>query len=549
MENFVEVQYLDPQQLSRRIVSCSMFIFPQRTGKTDFNDPKYRARLQVYVDGLKGLVRLTREQLPGFCVRLYLDESVPRDTPEIFQDVARLRDEFPTTLERVLVRATGILADLRDAASPGQTTFLPSLWRFLALFDAVRPADVVHMSDLDTPPFIPFAPEGVLWEKQKKVPLIFATMRGHVPVFCVMGATLARHGLEACAGSGIMSAQRVKTGSSQKAAGATPGEGLSGSAALFPFAAWNSMMQLIVDAHFRAFLERVSDSDAKALTALSNSPQYQRLVREVMAGQRSCEDESLWEGVPDAEALIDCRPGGAMDAAVRKSVQYLKLLMLPVCDGRNHVPLDFRTTSTSQFLSSLHDGSIVLKFQYGIDEFAVHGLFAWAGAAAVQAMEEGENGGNALARMDMDSVKKARTIARGVMSLRRSLGVTTLNYTEMEALFSELWLRLLAFGQKDERAARAMLHGQYTLFAPALGALGVERHTFVFAMSDELARADGFAKVAWKRMFRGAAPSDVGILGAWNTLFIRFMTRWMAAWVERPDLSPWETTGARAIVA
>jgi hypothetical protein len=90
--------------------------------------------------------------------------------------VQALRDEFPDLLERVLASATGILADLRNTATPGETTFLPSIWRFLAMFDEHRPTDVVRLSDLDTPPFIPFSPSGKRWEEEKRYPIITASM-------------------------------------------------------------------------------------------------------------------------------------------------------------------------------------------------------------------------------------------------------------------------------------------------------------------------------------------------------------------------------------
>lgn len=567
MENFVHVEYLEPVQLSRKVVSCSMFIYPQRSGKSDFNDPKYQERLYVYVNGLRRLVEITRDHLPGFCVRLYVDESVQRDTPTVYSMLGSLRAEFPTVFERVLVRASGVLADLRDAAAPGETTFLPSLWRFLAMFDEIWPADVVHMSDLDTPPFIPFTPAGQQWEREKRHSLIFATMKVHVPVFCVMGSTLAEHGVEGCAGSGILSAQRTNTMSGrrttkkkthEKNRGGTVSSGKPGGA-MFPVEGWYSMMDLIIDTHFRAFLERVSTEDAKALTELSHSTDYQQMVRDILTGRRSCEDETLFENVPLARALfsggkeerteITTRKG--MDGrdliyreGVRKSLKYLKLLLLPACDGKNNVSSEFRTSPSGGFLHNMENASIIVKFQYGVDEYVLNGLFRWVGKEYVSKMEEGVGGGSMLSRMDsMEAVQKVKQLSKGVMSVRKTLGIHDLFYQELEGLFSEVWLRIMVFREKNREMAKCMTHAHYTMFEPALQAIGVDRHTFTEVFTSSIAGESGFAKVAWKRVFKGLPPADVNEHEAWNTLFIRFMTKWMTAWVHRPPVNPWNTTG------
>jgi hypothetical protein len=85
MDSFVHLKYLEPRQLSRKVVSCTMFIFPQRMGKSEVSNPKYQKRLKTYVDGLRRLVEITQDHLPGFCVRLYMDESVSRDSPKLMR--------------------------------------------------------------------------------------------------------------------------------------------------------------------------------------------------------------------------------------------------------------------------------------------------------------------------------------------------------------------------------------------------------------------------------------------------------------------------------
>lgn len=541
LDAYVEQEFVDNggKPLSRKVVTSTIFIYPQRVGVTDLNDPKYVARLEQYVSGVRRVVEMTRDYLPGFCVRLYIDESVPALSPHTDTLLASVRSEFPALFERVRTRAVGILRDLREHMAPGETTWLPSVWRFLAFFDALRPADIVHVTDLDAPPFVPFTPDGRRWEAEKRHTLLSSAMSIYVPLFCVVGRALTRHNMNQCASGGILSAQRAHDDSDTDTDSGAP---------LISPVAWQRMMALVVDAHFRLFLERMSADENAWIERVSASAEFGKLVREIVTGRKNCGDPHLFDDVPEArDALPDAV---SHPEAFRKSVDYARVLLLPVCDGTERVPADFRANpAMSGYLWQLPSAGVIQKFYYGVDELIVHALFEFVGPERIFVMQDSESANVALARMPGAATPAAaKRLGRSVATFQKRLPFgRTLNFGEVETLFVEGWLRMMAFSQKAPAMARTMTDAHYTAFAPALEALGVTREGFVNVLTPDLQSREHFSRTAWKRLFQGAEPRDVELHAAWNQLFVRIMTKWLQVWATSPQVDPFRTTGVAAL--
>lgn len=561
-EALVEVKYLDPPpQQSRKVVSCCIFIFPARVGPTNQADlSAYENKLQKYVTGLRRVIEITRDYMPtGYYVRLYIDSSVPRHSPRTEKEIELLRHAFPQHLERVAVRAVGPLKEVLEDASKGNeddvstTTFLPASWRFLAAFDTERPLDVVHVSDLDTAPFVPFTPSGQKWEQSPEDDRALACTSLSTTHRCALGRAMTLHQVEACPGSGTLSFKRTPSSAS--------------SSSILPVSVWDSMLDLVLDVHFRAFLKTLRAEDSAALRSVSTHPAYVSYIMDLREGRATCGDDDAFARALSSEVTPE----------TTKALRYLRVLMLPSCDGHAGVPPDFRA-ACGDHVRSMADAGLVLNFQYGVDELMLAGLLKWLGPHRTFVMNTSKKQ-NSLrgALRDTAPISYINSLSKDMLSMQFAMGRLgwEQTYGRLDTVFVEVWLRIMAFGVKALHEARNMADAHYTMYRTALGSLGVTRSMFVDVLTPRLAGVPwnngqrqqlheqavsnhendfnkptyvpvgDLARKCWNNVFKGQSPVDVDPFEAWNSLFMRFTIEWIHAWVFDSDLDPAHTTGLR----
>ena len=186
--------YIQPFKPTRaadqHVVSTSLFIFPERIKSGPLHFEEYRERVKVYLGGIFKSAEYIKT-LKGIFLRVYLDYSVAMARASsdpalraLGKDVLDAMDHLVETFADVQV--VGVRRNSDDV----RTTFLPSLWRFLPLFDD----DVSAMICIDADnPFNSLYLELLKpWLAKRDTTYCFILTESYTPAWCSIWAALHR---------------------------------------------------------------------------------------------------------------------------------------------------------------------------------------------------------------------------------------------------------------------------------------------------------------------------------------------------------------------
>lgn len=183
------IEPFKPKLTSQKfVVSTSLFIFPERVKNGPLQFEEYKQRVKVYIGGILKSAEYIKT-LQGIVLRVYLDYSaaVARDAPDqdlnslgelVFDSMKNLVKTFPDTE----------LVGVRYPPTDAQSTFLPSLWRFLPLFDENVSAMVCTDADI---PFNSLYLELMKpWLTRRDTTYCFILPESYSPAWCSIWAAL-----------------------------------------------------------------------------------------------------------------------------------------------------------------------------------------------------------------------------------------------------------------------------------------------------------------------------------------------------------------------
>ena len=184
--------YVQPSKPSRasdqHVVSTSLFIFPERVKSGPKQFEEYKERVKVYLGGILKSAEYIRT-LQGISLRVYLDYSVAvaRNSPDpdlkaLGLYVLEAMRQLVETFEDVQV------IGVRYLCTDAQSTFLPSLWRFLPLFD--EDVAVMTCTDADNPFNSLYLELLKPWLVKRDTTYCFIISESYTPAWCSIWAAL-----------------------------------------------------------------------------------------------------------------------------------------------------------------------------------------------------------------------------------------------------------------------------------------------------------------------------------------------------------------------
>ena len=229
--------FFTPSEPSQ-IVSTCLFVFPQRVKENS----TYASRVQEYVRGIESSLAFLSLIQPKWILRLYVDYSTARPTTDpdelllqryIGDAVRTLARSYPRVLQVVAVRL------MRPGYQTGRT-FMPSIWRFLPMFDL--DVDTVVCVDADNP-FAPLYMHFIdQWLHSDKA-YFFLIPDAYTPPHCALSSTLNDYAL--CPVAQFWGARRF-----DKTSTVAPDEVL------------HAMLQMTTDPDFSTLVQNVDDITA-----------------------------------------------------------------------------------------------------------------------------------------------------------------------------------------------------------------------------------------------------------------------------------------------
>lgn len=320
-------------------VSTCLFFYPKRVA-----DPgAYMKHFQKYVRGLHTLVHRVNSAMPEYRILLYVDapsilpkkDSGDKEKQRLCTSIVKLRERFPDILTVIWVAAAAPFTRF----CRGKPTFLPSIWRYLALFDPWVPRDVrvLWMSELDAPSIqMDWPSSDLVWDKSRQAAM-FVRLSTYRPEQCVLGETLTQdNGVSFCPSAGISAFVRQSQD------------------AFLDVGIWEAMTAFVTDVKLRAVVKDFCENPTKSIVG-------DELAKAVDCG------ESLLESIaqhPAAAVYRDCR----------SCLRFLRLLFFRTCDSMyDATQQEWQSQNYREVLAKFED--ILLRFGYGIDEFLMHVMF------------------------------------------------------------------------------------------------------------------------------------------------------------------------------
>ena len=468
------------EEAPRRVVSTSLFVFPKRL-KT--NPVAYVQRLHVYMKGIGRSLEFLQAHGAGWLLRVYVDYSaawvdIDGDGTQSMLDViskglAALKETYGKGLQLVAVRY----------AMPGYhqgNTFLPSMWRFLPLFDAE--VDTMLCIDADNP-IGPLLTHFVgQWLASDKT-WMFLIPQGYTPPWC--GLASAHNNYALCPNAQLWGARR-KAGSASS---------------IEPVSMLFDMIGLAHDPDFKAVVRAFEDAIAllpAVLSRLGGVDGFARLAAETKI-------EELMKPLNNAVEQTIAAAGEANPLAFALRNRQILTVVTSFIFARTLSRLDPTTRWLTRETVQAEIQDVVLNNAFGVDEWVLQlplDKAVRSGTAMVLRTNSPEYG------LDMHDTVKLRQEATTIIDmLTDAIGPTTPPFGELAAR-TIVFLRLLSPRDKNTpppvlqrfRAVRAnYLQRLYVAAKDTLVAGNLTKEDFERIMN-ELYKDNTFYKTAMRRL-------------------------------------------------
>lgn len=353
------IERVGPALESRLVVSSCLFVFQNRSKSPE----GYKVMFSKYMIGLQKSLEFLPLVLPGWKFRLYVDHSLQASaaaTKGIGDPMGMVLDlhaRHGDIMELYAVRNPD-----EDTFPPG-TTFLPSIWRYLAAFDPEVETSIC--ADSDNPISSLYAAYTLDWlasEEGKRVFFIIPSSY-HPPQCAAMALYKGVEGILGCPVAQFWGARSAR-----------PGE-----EAAFPAEIWRGMMAIIYDDDIHAYTALYANTVDKLESALlrSSSGAYRDIKRRIMLSDNPIDllgelTKVVTQELEELRHRASPQDGLAMMAALlRRRPDVLQMHIL-----RETRPLWAALNSSVQGLQSYNNNdsvdAILGKAGYGVDEFILH---------------------------------------------------------------------------------------------------------------------------------------------------------------------------------
>ena len=187
--------YIQPMKstdaLEKVVVSTSLFIFPERvkTGPLQFEE--YMQRVKGYISGIFKSAAYIKT-LKGLTLQVYLDYSVAMARESDSRDLRALGELVMDAMNSLVdtFSAVEVIGVRNLKVQSESSTFLPSLWRFLPLFDDKVSAMICTDADI---PFNSLYLELMKpWLAKRNTTYCFIMSDSYQPSWCSIWAALHR---------------------------------------------------------------------------------------------------------------------------------------------------------------------------------------------------------------------------------------------------------------------------------------------------------------------------------------------------------------------
>jgi hypothetical protein len=353
------IERIGPALESRLVVSSCLFIFQNRSRSAE----AYRVMFSKYMTGLQKSLEFLPWVLPEWKFRLYVDYSLQASAAAIegigdpMGMVLDLHARHSDLMELYAVRNPD------EETFPPGTTFLPSIWRYLAAFDPEVEASIV--ADSDNPISSLYAAYTLDWLSSEEGRRVFFIIPStyHPPQCAAMALYKAMDGILGCPVAQFWGARSAR-----------PGE-----EAAFPAEIWMSMMAIIYDDDIHAYTDLYAETVDKLESALlrSSTGAYRDIKRRILLSDNPIELLGELTNVVTKE-LNELRHRatpqdglGMMAALLRRRPDVLQMHIL-----RETRPMWAALNSSVQTLQSYNNNdnvdAVLGKAGYGVDEMILH---------------------------------------------------------------------------------------------------------------------------------------------------------------------------------
>ena len=181
-------QFCQTRASDQHVVSTSLFIFPERVESGPLQFEEYKKRVKIYLAGIHKSAEYIKT-LQGITLRIYLDYSVAvaRNSPDplletLGEDVLEAMKVLFEKFEDVEVIA------VRRCSDDARSSFLPSLWRFLPLFD--EKVSAMMCMDADNPFNSLYLELLKPWLAKRDTTYCFILTESYTPAWCSIWTAL-----------------------------------------------------------------------------------------------------------------------------------------------------------------------------------------------------------------------------------------------------------------------------------------------------------------------------------------------------------------------
>ena len=321
-------------------------------------------KMEVYVAGLEKTAAEIKSMLPDWNLRIYLDASI------YGQDavVARIYKMHEAHDHVEIFAAT---CDLAECGTPG-STFLPSLWRFLAGLDASVDAFLCIDADATLNPLVAHVASAEWIPGPSKY--VFVALSGYNPPWCAMNAFQNATFGDAndCPISNGWGGKKVE----------------GDDTTILPSDLWTSLVKAIQDPDLKAYaLLRRKVADA-LMSAMKRDPEYLQLrlrasksptnapqfLEDVMRLTHRSLDTLQGSDLEELKDLFKRRPDMLRFHALRENRLFWDAMPLSVSSS---MPSSGWAVQQNKSIKCAEDAddildSIASRWDYGVDEWLLH---------------------------------------------------------------------------------------------------------------------------------------------------------------------------------
>lgn len=328
-------------------------------------------KLEVYVGGLEKAAADIRTLLPEWNLRIYLDASIYDAQDNTLARIHKLHEAHDH------VEIFAATCDLAECGSKG-STFLPSLWRFLAGLDASVDAFLCIDADASLNPLVAHvASTEWLGTPQK---YMFVALSGYNPPWCALNAF-----------------EKAAFGDANDCpiSGGWGGKKQDGDDTIMPPDLWGSLVKAIQDPDMKAYgLLRRKVADA-LMSAMKRDPEYMQLRLSASKSSQSAPQFldgivgltqralSTLEGseMQELKDMFKRRPDMLRFHALRENRLFWDAMPLSVSSSMPSsgwaVAQQNKSIKCAEDADDILDG-IATQWDYGVDEWLLHKILVEA---------------------------------------------------------------------------------------------------------------------------------------------------------------------------